>query len=156
MEENKPSFDVINIQPSYVIGANELTTSVEEMLAGSNEIALRPLLGINWDQPVKFATVHVDDVAAAHVKALDPAIKGGQSFLLSVPKQTGTWDDGIELTKKLFPGVEGKLPLNGTQASTTTLLDTSKAERELGIRFKSFEQQIKSLAAHLLELKSPQ
>jgi nucleoside-diphosphate-sugar epimerase len=154
VEENKPSFDVINIQPSFVIGANELTTTVKDMVAGSNALVLRTILGATVDQPVGFNTVHVDDVAYAHVKALDPTVKGGQSFLLSVPMQTGGWNDGIEITKKLFPEAKGKLPLNGSLLSKTNLMDTSKAERELGIKFKPFEEQIKSLVGHLIEVKS--
>jgi len=153
VEENKPTFDVINIQPSYVIGANELTTTVKDMQAGSNALALGPILGGVVNQPLRFTSVHVDDVAFAHVKALDPSVKGGQSFLLSVPKQTGGWNDGIEIAKKLFPEAEAKLPLNGSQAAKTALVDTSKAERELGIKFKSFEEQIKSLVGHLIALK---
>ena len=156
IEENKPAFDVINIQPSYVIGANELNTTVKEMVAGSNALALRPLLGITIDSQVGFSTVHVEDVATAHVKALDPAVKGGQSFLLSVPKQTGSWNDVIDITKKLFPGIEATLPLNGSLLSKSFLVDTSKAENELGITFKSFEEQIKSLVGHLVELKGTQ
>lgn len=154
IEENKPAFDVINIQPSYVIGANELNTTVKEMQVGSNALALRPILGGVVDQPVGFTTVHVDDVAFAHVKALDPSVKGGQSFVVSVPKQAGGWNDAIEIAKKLFPGAEEKLSLKGNQATKTNLLDTSKAERELGIKFKSFEEQIKSLVGHAIELKN--
>lgn len=154
IEENKPAFDVINIQPAFVIGANELNKTVNEMVAGSNIIVMRPLLGISTENPVNFYSVHVDDVATAHVKALDPAVKGGQSFLLGVPKQTGNWNEAIEITKNLFPDAAAKLPLNGSAKSKTFLVDTSRAEKELGIKFKSFEEQIWSLVGHLMELKN--
>jgi nucleoside-diphosphate-sugar epimerase len=153
IEENKPAFDVINIQPSFVIGANELNQTVKEMVTGSNSLALQPLLGATVGQAVGFSTVHVDDVATAHVKALDPTVKGGQSFLLAVPKQTGNWDDAIEIAKKLYPGIEAKFPLNGSVLTRTVLSDTSKATNELGITFKLFDEQIQSLVGHLLELK---
>lgn len=157
IEENKPAFDVINIQPSFVIGANELNKTVEEMVVGSNALVLRPFLGDtakqNGGYKTGFSTVHVDDVATAHVKALDPQVKGNQSFLIAVPKQTGSFDDVIEVAKKLFPGIEAKFPLNGSVPSKIVLIDSSKAEKELGITFKPFEEQVKSLVGHLIELK---
>jgi nucleoside-diphosphate-sugar epimerase len=157
IEENKPTFDVIELQPSFVIGANELNTTVKEMVQGSNALVLRPLLdsedGPETGYKTGFSTVHVDDVAYAHVKALDPKVKGNQSFLIAVPKQTGSWDDAIEVAKRLFPGIETKFPLKGSLPAKSLEIDSSKAERELGITFKPFEQQIKSLVGHLIELK---
>jgi nucleoside-diphosphate-sugar epimerase len=157
MEQNKPSFDVINLKPSFVIGANELNTTVKEMVVGSNALVLRPLLGSTAPQEsgykTGFSTVHVDDVAYAHVKALDRTVKGNQSFLLAVPKQTGSFDDVIDVSKRLFPGIEGKFPLKGSTPSKLVLNDSSKATRELGINFKPFEVQVKSLVEHLLQLQ---
>ncbi|KAG0645969.1 Ketoreductase CTB6 [Hyphodiscus hymeniophilus] len=157
IKENKPAFDVINLQPSFVIGANELNTSVKDMVQGSNALVLAPLLGsaqsAEGGPKTGFSTVHVDDVAYAHVKALDPSVRGNQSFLIAVPKQTGSFNDVIEIATKQFPGIGTKFPLKGSTPSKVVLNDSSKAERELGITFKPFEEQVKSLVGHLLELK---
>ena len=157
IKENKPTFDVINLQPSFVIGANELDTSVKQMAKGSNTLALQPLLE---SQPspetgykIGFSTVHVDDVAYAHVKALDPKVIGNQSFLVAVPKQTGSFNDVIEIAKRQFPGIEEQFPLRGSVPTKALLIDSSPAERELGIKFKPFEEQVRSLVGHLMELK---
>lgn len=153
MEENNPSFDVINIHPTLVIGRNELNTTVKEMNVGSNTVALNPLLGIQAHRKMVFGCVHIDDVATAHIKSLDPTVKGNQSFLLALPKLRGQWDNVIEISKKLFPGIENKFPMNGSTPSKTMFYDSSKAERELGIVFKPLEEQLRSLVAHLIELK---
>jgi nucleoside-diphosphate-sugar epimerase len=153
MEENKPSFDVIHIHPTLVIGWNELNTTVKEMNVGSNVVALKPLLGLQGNRKMVFGCVHIDDVATAHIKSLDPIVKGNQSFLLALPKLTGHWGDVIGISERLFPGIEDKFPLNGSTPSKTILYDSSKAERELGIVFKPLEEQVRSLVAHLIEIK---
>ncbi|RFU34690.1 hypothetical protein B7463_g1642, partial [Scytalidium lignicola] len=155
VETNKPTFDIIHILPSFIIGPNELNTTVKEMVSGSNSLILRPLLGFrNTENPIPYTTVHIEDAVTAHIKALDPTVKGGQSFLLSAPLQKGKWDDMFEIVQKSFPLIKRKciLPLNGTQATLNILLDSSKAEKELGITFKLYERQLKDLVGQYLDL----
>ncbi|RFU29532.1 hypothetical protein B7463_g6806, partial [Scytalidium lignicola] len=158
IEANKPRFDIVNLFPSFIIGPNELNSIAKQMGNGSNIFVMRPLLGIrNTENPAHFATVHVDDVAAAHVKTLNPNVKGGQSFLLSVPSQDGAWDDALKIVRHSFPIIarRGLMPLNGTQPSLKISLNPLKAEKELGIIFKSYEEQVKDLVGQYVKLAGP-
>ena len=58
---NKPSFKVININPSFVVGKNELITDVKDIMLGTNSTTLGALLGNKLSFPVFGASVHVDD-----------------------------------------------------------------------------------------------
>ena len=79
----KPEFDVIHIHPSYVLGRDDSTTTVAAFANGTNRLALDPILGKTAEQPLTPTMVHVDDVAAAHVLALNPSVSGNRSFILS-------------------------------------------------------------------------
>ena len=83
MAEKKPEFDVINIMPGFVIGANELVTNQVEILMSTNAPAFAQVLGRDsgWDPAVTSTSVFVDDVAWLHVEAPNEKIAGNQSFL---------------------------------------------------------------------------
>lgn len=78
----KPGFDAIHIHPVLVIGRDELVLTSKAFALGSNQYALAPILGENH-QGFPLNVTHVEDVALAHVRALDPKVAGNQSFLLS-------------------------------------------------------------------------
>ena len=88
----KPGFDAIHIHPSIVLGRDELALKAKDLDKGSNHYALAPIRGENVPTPFPVSVTHVDDVAQAHVRALDPEIAGNQSFLLSC-----TGDEGYEV-----------------------------------------------------------
>jgi hypothetical protein len=84
---NKHSFDIINMMPTFILGDNRLITNVEDLKRGTgggtaNGFVLSVLLGQKSDS-TPASSIHVDDVALAHIKALDPAVPGNQSFVLS-------------------------------------------------------------------------
>lgn len=79
----KPSFDVIHIHPTIVLGRDDLVTTPGAIDSGSNAWALGPVLGRRAGSPLPAIVTHVDDVALAHVRALDLNVPGNQSFLLS-------------------------------------------------------------------------
>ena len=71
--------------PSFVLGRHALATSTSYLtsLACTNGILLSPLLGGNFAFPLAGTTVHVDDVARAHIQSLKVDIHGNQDFVLS-------------------------------------------------------------------------
>jgi nucleoside-diphosphate-sugar epimerase len=85
----KPGFDAIHIHPVLVVGRDELALTSKALATGSNQYALAPVLGESNPEGFPVSVTHVDDVALAHIRALDPKVKGNQSFLLSSTGQEG-------------------------------------------------------------------
>jgi nucleoside-diphosphate-sugar epimerase len=83
VSEHKPAFDVIHIHPSFVLGRDDMTSTSRDFASSTNALALDLVLGKKEEIPRLFATVHVDDVALAHVRALEKSVAGNHSFLLS-------------------------------------------------------------------------
>lgn len=101
------------------------------------------------------SVVHVDDVALAHVLALDPKIQGNQSFLLASSGQDSMqWNDAKEYVKKQFPDAEqkGLLPNNGSAPTSGGKADNSKTKQLLGIDLQSYETMVTSVIGHYLEV----
>lgn len=150
----KPEFDVVHIHPSFILGRDDLTTTVEGFDSGTNAMVLGLVLDRAAD-PTPSAVVHVEDVAAAHVKALDPAVSGNQSFLLSSTGKDGMeWEQAKEFAKKHFPDAveRGLLPCKGTRETGKAWLDNSKTREGLGIQFKDFEEMVVEVVGHYLEV----
>lgn len=151
-KKNLHTFDLINIEPCFVIGRDETATDVGALLKGSNYMALAHVIGHGQANPAPGIPVHVDDVAAMHVQALDSSIPGNEDYLsVAEPIQ---WTETIELVKKHFPKeVEaGIFSFNGTPITAPLITDNSKARKTFGINFKTYEEQILSVAKQYLEL----
>ncbi|KAG7010059.1 hypothetical protein G7Y79_00001g003310 [Physcia stellaris] len=149
----KPSFDINNIGPAFVIGKHELAATRGDILAGTNGAALGALLGAAAG-PTPSTSVHVKDVAVMHVLALDQKVSGGQFFLGVGDRSNTRWEDGLEIVKQHFPEAvkDGTFPLNGTNSTKKLLFDNEYTKSVLGIDFASFEEQVKSVARNFLEL----
>ena len=155
VKKENPQFDVINIMPSFLIGKSELINSSEEITSGTNRMAFEPILGLRADAALPSAQVDVDDAAKVHVLSLNLEVKGNQSFGVTSGGIAGNqWDAAIEVVKRRFPVAveDGRLPANGTRPSKRVLIDASETEKVLGIKFRSFEDQIVSVTQHYLEL----
>ena len=85
----KPNFDAIHIHPAVVVGRDELALSAKALDQGSNHFALASPLGITNSEGFPAMVTHIDDVSLAHIRALDPKVKGNQSFLLSTTGNEG-------------------------------------------------------------------
>ena len=146
----KPNFDIINIMPTFVIGKNELATTCEAVNAGSNSLAMIPILGMQNLAGTPAFTCHVDDVAFVHIASLKPEIEGNQNFGVNYGEAPVQWDDAVDIVKQHFPSEveQGIFPLGGSNKSILVAFDASKTEEVFGIKFKSFEDQIVSLAGY--------
>lgn len=78
MREEKPHFSVVNILPMFVIGANELNAEPKDIDSGTNHSMFSQVLGIKTPYATPAAMVHLHDISALHIKALDPKIPDGQ------------------------------------------------------------------------------
>ncbi|KAG0651165.1 Cercosporin toxin biosynthesis cluster 6 [Hyphodiscus hymeniophilus] len=155
--KNKPSFDVINMMPTFFIGKNELVTDIKDIENGTNALALAPLLG-KQNSPLVSTTVYVNDVAKVHVLALDPKIlKQGshENFMISSGGIEGTnFDDAIDIFQKNFPeqAKAGLFPLGGTQPVKKLKVSSERTEKVFGIKLASYETQVNSVVEHYIEL----
>jgi nucleoside-diphosphate-sugar epimerase len=150
-----PAYEITQVYPSFVIGKNELASSTDALVQGSNALLYSLLLSGQGQMSLEGATVHVDDVAYTHVRALDPNIEGNQKFLCTSGGLEGSvWDDASEIVARRFPGAvkDGVLPLGGSQATTRVSFDTSKTREVLGFEFKGWEEQVVSAAGWYIEV----
>ena len=155
VETRNPAFDVINIMPVYLIGKSELINGPAEITNGTNRIAFSPILGGKSETAQAGIQVHVDDVAKVHVLSLRPEIKGSQNFgAMSGGVAGNEWEDALDIVKKHFPAAvkDGRLLANGTQPTKKVLFDCRRTEEVLGIRLRSFEDQVVEVTEHYLEL----
>lgn len=158
VRREEPNFSVINIFPVFIFGRDNSVTDVDTLLRkGSNILLLGPLLGISQNLRLGgSSTVHVDDVAEMHVRALDDSIRGNEDFIAAASGPV-EWADSFDIVKRRFPIQygEGVFPFDDTARPVTSTInaDNSKARRMLGMEFKSFEQQVVSLVGHYLELR---
>ncbi|KAF5010721.1 hypothetical protein FDECE_3132 [Fusarium decemcellulare] len=138
IQEKKPHFDVINLLPSMVIGRNGLNTSKEEVASGTNNGVMGPLIGIKSEMPTLEASVHLNDVAMAHIDVLNPLIPGNRNFFCSSGGLQGTtWDDAKDIVRRRFSKsvFDGMFTLDGTFPTRPLRLDASEAEDVLGWKF---------------------
>ncbi|KUI65226.1 hypothetical protein VM1G_00033 [Cytospora mali] len=151
VKTQSPAFDVVVLVPSFVFGPGKLDQSAEEFVRGSNALLMGNLLG-KPTGPLLPISVHIDDVAKAHVEALKPSVPAGKYLLDS---EETDWSVPREVVKKYFPEQVGKLFPEEVETKIIKLhLDGSKAEKTFGFRFKGFEEQVKDTVEYYLGLVS--
>ncbi|RDW58391.1 hypothetical protein BP5796_12321 [Coleophoma crateriformis] len=137
MAKERPHFALVSIHPTLVYGHSLTQQSAKELEGSTNGILFSSIMqGPSSDGPLR--CVYVGDVADALVKALNPSIKSGSKYLIS--GQRFTWKDTAEIVEKNFPGVPHKLPTDTNPK--VSLVDTSKAEADLGIGWAAPEKII--------------
>ncbi|KAL2866121.1 flavonol reductase [Aspergillus lucknowensis] len=146
---NSPPFDVVTIHPVYVFGRSLVQESADQ-LSGTNRLLFQT---ITTDTPFlgQFLGVHVDDVAVAHVNALTRSgtrIKGVRPYLLS--SKSRSWREVRDFAQSQYPKLSIPLPPLDTLEYE---VDTSRAQRELGIEFREMEVQVKDVVDQQLELR---
>lgn len=151
----KPHFDVVHVGPTFTIGKNELVTDAEDILVGTNGSAFGHVLG-KAVGPTPSMSVHVNDIAKVHVLALDPKVPGGK-FLLGVSENSNThWEDSFEIVKRNFATATSKgiFPFGGKNETKKLNIDNFYTKKLLEMEFKSYEEQVKSVTQHYLDLLS--
>jgi nucleoside-diphosphate-sugar epimerase len=152
--QTQPAFDVIHLHPSFVQGRNDLALTPKAALHGTNALVLGAALGKQFHDSIAGATVHVEDVAQAHVSALNTwLVPGDRSYILSRAMQ---WEDVASYVTRLYPwAVQKRLLLlgGGHIRSHPVPIDASESELMLGIRFRGLEEQVRSVVGHFLEVR---
>lgn len=154
MEKMKPSFEIVNLLPAMVFGPDELATNVQGLMANACGLVLRALMEVKMPQMVG-ATVHVDDVARAHIDGLKSSVPGNRDYILSSDVPEGIcWEDAEKAVKKSFPEAveKGILKLEGSMPLKPWRLDTRETEDAFGWKPISFEETVKELVEQYLGL----
>lgn len=149
-----PSFEVVQLLPSVVLGADARATSLKDLREKTPlwELKMSPLLGITQNMAMVGVPVDVADVARAHVDAMSPSVLGGE-YVLSAETPDGiSWDDMIPIVKEAWLERVGKaeLPLGGSLPTTTWRIDVGETERAFGWGFRSFEDTVKEAVGQYL------
>ncbi|PVH82213.1 NAD(P)-binding protein [Cadophora sp. DSE1049] len=142
-------FGIVTILPSFVLGRNELVTKASDLALGSNGPVMGVVLGKKSDISLVSSTVHVDDVALMHIKALDSIVPAG-TYVANSEGYAGTlWQDAARIVAEAFPDAvtKGVLKLDGVQPSLN-----SASERMMGFKFQRFDEQVKSVVGQYLQL----
>jgi len=140
-------FSIVNIHPGFVLGPHPLAHNKQEGFNGSNitlgwlfaPIKFNMFYGVSDDEPpvpVSNETVHINDVAEAHVNALDcekvpgsyknyvvaaegPYGPGELAQILRMEihtKNSLAWESAADIVKKHYPEEvkNGKIPIPGS------------------------------------------
>lgn len=157
-KEQNPGFDAIHIMPSFILGRDNLCTSTERFMQGTNVLALSQALGIDVPQaPTRTNNFNsVEDCARVHVLSLDKTkVPGNQSFIVSNSGTDGmAWDDANEIVKRRFPKEVASeiFPANGKSQTVVCKLDVSKTEEVFGFKHASYEECVVGICEHYLEV----
>lgn len=148
-EEVKPAFALSTILPSFVYGAIIPTPQTVEAV---NATSTAPMIislftGQNQDpssSPVPEPSyVDVVDVGRMHVRAVELGEKvDGQRYLAS--GGVGSFQEALDIIHKNFPKRKDIVAVGqpGSYKDFQHAFDSSKAIRELGIKFNSFENVV--------------
>lgn len=157
VETENPSFSLTTLCPPFVFGpadqvthVSDLNESIGQIYAAFEGNALVPLSGYVW--------VDVRDIALAHVLAIESPAAANQRYLITAgnysPQQV------VDYMWKMYPqraqekniskGSPGKLWPEGGVFS----VDATKSQRDLGLKYRSFEESIRDTFARLVELES--
>ncbi|VUC29374.1 unnamed protein product [Clonostachys rosea] len=152
MKVHQPGFDLISIIPSWIFGFDERAIRYEQLRDGvSNSLLADLLMGAKREHGFAGTSVLCSDVARAHVKALDPAIQGNQSFIVSISME---WKDAISVARERYPQAfeSGLFRADGEQPTIPLKFDTSKTQRILGINLANFDQMVDEVAGQYVKL----
>ena len=148
VSSKKPHYSVVTIHPVFVFGHNILQSSADE-LGGTNGM----LFGSLYAKEPMFAPyrgVHVLDVAAAHIRALDLDEAPVSSFLVSGKDRP--WEEVLEYVRKEFPDAGFQTE---PKAGDRWFVHTDRAEAQLDFKtWREMEEQVKDVVAQQLQLRS--
>ncbi|KAF2146407.1 uncharacterized protein K452DRAFT_283670 [Aplosporella prunicola CBS 121167] len=154
MSENSPSFDLVNIAPSFVEGRSYIAQSSADLasLTVATGYFLRMVTGAAKTDTAEIAhACHIDDIAELHVRALDrEKIPGNESYLASTHF---SWNDIRSIVAEKFPEFvkSGVLPNDGNLPTRNIAFSSEKAQRTFGIKFKSLEKMVVDTVSQYLE-----
>ncbi|GAA5897505.1 hypothetical protein JCM5296_001145 [Sporobolomyces johnsonii] len=158
VDEAKPQFTVTTILPVYVLGASpQPLESLDDLSVSASWIRAFFDADSVPKAPIH-ATVDIADVAAAHVAALERPAAAGNRYLVAAPGDV-TGSIVARLLRELFPHQAGRFPDPGEgvevgeDEAERWRWDTTRAERDLGMRWKSLKETVREAAEQVFALE---
>ncbi|RAL16171.1 SDR family oxidoreductase [Aspergillus homomorphus CBS 101889] len=151
-QQGQPTFSVTTICPPWIFGpALGEPNRGNNRLNESSEVIYNLINGSRSNVPDHdfLAFANVSDVAEAHYQAYTREEAGGERFLVSGGRFL--YGEACEVIRKRFPQLRKKVPHAGGGAAVETYVaDGSKAERVLGLRYRSLEDTLVETVDDLL------
>jgi hypothetical protein len=148
----------VHILPAVILGRNELATSTSDFSSGTNRYAMNITLGIDAPVPMIGATVHVNDAGLLHVQALSEKVKIEESGVRNFIASAGSvrWSDVSGIVEREFSEEvkQGVFKLNGKMDTKAVRFDASVTEEEFGIKWRGFDEQVKSVVSAYLAVRA--
>ena len=143
-------FDIINVNPTSVVGPLRSATTTKELLVSSNIRGLAIAIGKDIGS-VPSGAVYVEDVAKVHIDVLRMSTPRYADFGCGVDVPL---DQHEGIIRKHFPDAlkDGRFPMGGKCEDRRYLWDTSKTEEFFGWKFQSYETMVKAAATRYLDL----
>ncbi|KAK6456800.1 cinnamyl-alcohol dehydrogenase flavonol reductase [Scheffersomyces xylosifermentans] len=158
LEEEKPNFKLISVNPVYVFGPQAFDGEVKEKLNTSNELIHTLIkLGPNdqFDND-KGGFIDVRDVAKAHLVALQrDDLIGRRLFMISGHFSTQMM---VDILNSNFPELKGKIPVgnpgHGPQdIKTLAKVSNEKTRQLLGWEFNSLDTIVTDTIKQVLAVR---
>lgn len=143
MAQHKPHFALITLHPTFVVGHDYTLKSGGIPGAEINSWVLGSLASGTPIMPGQL--VDVRDVSAAHVASIDAPLDPNVPLTevqLSGPRMS--WEEVVKVVKAKYPAIPCKMTEEGPYPAPF-VGDTTRAEREFGIKWHSVEETISSL-----------
>ncbi|CAE6452307.1 unnamed protein product [Rhizoctonia solani] len=157
VETEKPSFTITTLCPPFVYGPADQVTNIHDLNASSAQIyavfegkTLAPISGYVW--------VDVRDIALAHVLAIESTAAANQRYLIAEGKYSPQqvidymWEKYPERAKEknISKGTPGKMWPDGGVFD----VDTTKSQRDLGLKYRSLDESLNDTFSRIAELES--
>ncbi|CAI7634267.1 unnamed protein product [Penicillium glandicola] len=152
MENEKPSFDLVTIYPPIIIGPIIMPT--QGLRTNPSLAYVYELMNAKLDAPGETpfpAWVDFRDTAKAHVRAYQEAIASNQRYATS--SGTFSMQQLVDIMRKHFPLLEGRLPTGRTEESEVIGVDSSKVIRDLGFAPRGLEETVVDTVNSFLEIE---
>lgn len=156
VEKEKPSFDLVTMNPPMVFGPVVHHLNALDSLNTSNERIRDFIQGKQKEEkdlPVTPIPIWIDvrDLALAHVKAIETPDAGGKRFFV-VSSEYFSNRDILNIIRKHFPEYADKLPaesVKGGEAPEFAKIDNLRVKGLLGQDFTKFETSMVDLVKSL-------
>ncbi|CAE6462467.1 unnamed protein product [Rhizoctonia solani] len=157
VETERPSFTITTLCPPFVYGPADQVTSVRDLNESIAQIyavfegkTLMPISGYVW--------VDVRDIALAHVLAIESTAAADQRYLIAGGKYSPQqvidfiWGNYAERAKEknISKGTPGNLWPEGDVFD----VDTTKSQRDLGLKYRPFKECLSDTFSRIVELES--
>jgi len=159
VKATRPAWGVVGVMPGWVIGRDMSKTDVSGVQSGTNTQLLSVCLGAQSDMAKAGCAVHVADVARVCVGA---AFEGEDVVGCATPGvvrgfmcgRSVVWQGAVDVVGREFAGEveKGVLSVDGVQKTMEMPVDASETERVFGFEFQPWEEMVRSVVGHYVEV----